>query len=65
MLRTHGFEINCGYGVECGGVRGTDEWIALASLQSVTEIDIYALYSQLSWAEILTHPRRYCTEEMR
>jgi len=38
MFSTRGIETICGYGVECGGVHGADEWVGLASLQSVTEI---------------------------
>lgn len=38
MFGTRGIETICGYGVECGGVHGADEWVGLASLQRVTEI---------------------------
>ena len=38
MFSERGIETICGYGVECGGVHGADEWVELASLQSVTEI---------------------------
>ncbi len=31
-----GLETICGYGVECGGVHGADEWVGLANLQSIT-----------------------------
>lgn len=38
MFSMRGIETICGYGVECGGVYGADEWAGLASLQRVTEI---------------------------
>jgi succinyl-diaminopimelate desuccinylase len=38
MFSRRGIETICGYGVECGGVHGADEWVGLASLQRVTEI---------------------------
>jgi hypothetical protein len=29
MFSTHGIETICGYGVECGGVYGADEWVGM------------------------------------
>lgn len=37
MFGTRGIETICGYGVECGGVHGADEWVGLASLERVLE----------------------------
>ena len=36
MFSTRGIETIYGYGVECGGVHGADEWVGLANLQSIT-----------------------------
>jgi len=38
MFSSRGIETICGYGVECGGVHGADEWVGLVSLQRITEI---------------------------
>jgi acetylornithine deacetylase/succinyl-diaminopimelate desuccinylase-like protein len=38
MFSTRGIETVCGYGVDCGGVHGANEWIDLDSLRKVTEI---------------------------
>lgn len=38
MFSVRGIETICGYGVDCGGVHGADEWVDLDSLRSVTEI---------------------------
>jgi succinyl-diaminopimelate desuccinylase len=50
MFRTRGIETICGYGVECGGVHGADEWINLDSLRSVTEIYAHAILRYLGQA---------------
>ncbi len=38
MFVTRGIPTVCGYGVECGGVHGADEWIDIESLRQVTEV---------------------------
>ena len=38
MFATRGIPTICGYGVACGGVHGTDEWIDLESLRVATEV---------------------------
>ena len=50
MFSTRGIETICGYGVECGGVHGVDEWVGLASLQRVTEIYARTILSYLGQA---------------
>ncbi len=47
MFSTRGIETICGYGVECGGVHGADEWVGLESLQRVTEIYARTILSYL------------------
>ncbi len=51
MFSTRGIETICGYGVECGGVHGADEWIDLDSLRSVTEIYARTVLRYLGQAE--------------
>ncbi len=38
MFITRGIPTVCGYGVNCGGVHGADEWVDLESLRTVTEV---------------------------
>jgi succinyl-diaminopimelate desuccinylase len=38
MFITRGIPTVCGYGAECGGVHGADEWVDLASMRAVTEV---------------------------
>jgi succinyl-diaminopimelate desuccinylase len=38
MFIQHGIPTVCGYGVNYGGVHGPNEWVDLASLQSITEV---------------------------
>ena len=38
MFSTRGIETICGYGVNCGGLHGADEWVDLESLRRVTEV---------------------------
>jgi succinyl-diaminopimelate desuccinylase len=50
MFSTHGIETICGYGVECGGVHGADEWVGLTSLQRVTGMYARIILSYLGQA---------------
>jgi succinyl-diaminopimelate desuccinylase len=50
MFSARGIETICGYGVECGGVHGADEWVGLASLRRVTEIYARTILSYLGQA---------------
>ena len=50
MFSTRSIEIICGYGVECGGVHGADEWVRLASLQRITEMYARIILSYLGQA---------------
>lgn len=43
MFITRGIPAICGYGVQCGGVHGADEWADLASLREVTEVHTQAI----------------------
>lgn len=38
MFTTRGIPTICGYGVNCGGVHGADEWADLESLRTITEV---------------------------
>lgn len=51
MFSERGIDTICGYGVECGGVHGADEWVGLASLQSVTEIYARTILGYLGQAD--------------
>lgn len=50
MFSRRGIETVCGYGVECGGVHGADEWVGLASLLRVTEIYARTILNYLGQA---------------
>ncbi len=43
MFIQHGIPTVCGYGVNYGGVHGPNEWVDLASLQSITEVYAYTI----------------------
>ena len=43
MFITRGIPTVCGYGVACGGVHGTDEWVDLESLRNLTEVYAHAI----------------------
>jgi succinyl-diaminopimelate desuccinylase len=48
MFIERGIPAICGYGVQCGGVHGADEWADLESLRNVTEIYARTILSYLS-----------------
>ena len=47
MFSIRGIPTICGFGVECGGVHGANEWIDLESLRNVTEIYARTIVSYL------------------
>lgn len=48
MFSTRGIETICGYGVDCGGLHGADEWADLGSLRRVTEVYARTIIEYLS-----------------
>jgi acetylornithine deacetylase/succinyl-diaminopimelate desuccinylase-like protein len=41
-------KVICGYGVNYGGIHGPNEWVDLASLQSVTEVYVHTIVNFLN-----------------
>lgn len=51
MFISRGIPAVCGYGVECGGVHGADEWVDIASLRRVTKVYAQTIMQYLGMDE--------------
>jgi hypothetical protein len=61
MFSMRGIETICGYGVECGGVYGADEWVGCKLTERHRDVCSYS--SQLPGASLLTRLDSICCPE--